>query len=738
MAPSLASLATTLLLFGVIGVRLCSAITADEAAGLIQIANDFPQLTVPAYNFWNLSNPYSACSGGVSRWNGISCTSPGDNINLIKLGYNSYAGPLSLGFLKLKFLTELNLSGSALNGTIPAEITQMTWLQKLNLANTVVSGQLPDLSAMTSLMELDLTGTSINGTIPEFFPNLPNLRKLALERTQYSGTIPESLGNCRGLTYLSVGSSRLNGTIPNVLAQLPNLSTIIIQDSVVVGTIPNFSQASLTVVSFSSNRLYGQIPIAWGTSANNLQSIQIGTNQINGTLPAALSNLRNLRRLDLSVLLLTGTIPESYGNLINLQALNLGNNMLTGAIPASFSQLVNLTSLSLYSNRLNGTVPDFSGWKLVTYININTNAFTGDFNSMLELPLLESLDVTSNRFTGPLRVNSSAAVSLRYFYAPNNRLAGTIPPTLASLPKLSVFNVARNALTGTIPPQFTSTVSFLLDLSYNSLTGDVPKGFKISVTLTNNSLSYCWVEPNGPGGRFYLDNNPLLCICNMTRSTGSPCANCTIGANLTCTLPPKPNGFPSSVPSRCESGIASTGYCCNTSCNACQSCSTGSCEALPDGPYAACNITCSRLVAGWSNLTCAGYQDDLEGICTAGVCNANISRCSNESRIAAPVFSRTCGSPLCQRDTSSTCLPLSPVSSYPSMSSLCFVNEPGNCTINDCDLGSRCLPRPPPIALPSPVGQGSPGVTNEAIGQAISFAGLLVVSTFATATVLFG
>ena len=62
--------------------------------------------------------------------------------------------------------------------------------------------------------------------------------------------------------------------------------------------------------------------------------------------------------LDLADNNLTGTIPQEIGQLRDLQSLNFERNHLTGPIPDTLGQLGNLEWLTLFGNHLSGLVPD--------------------------------------------------------------------------------------------------------------------------------------------------------------------------------------------------------------------------------------------------------------------------------------------------------------------------------------------------------------------------------------------
>lgn len=75
-----------------------------------------------------------------------------------------------------------------------------------------------------------------------------------------------------------------------------------------------------------------------------------------GTLSAALGQLRALQSLELPGRQLQGTLPAEIGRL-PLQRLNLANNALTGPLPPAWGNLTGLRSMDLANNKLMGAYP---------------------------------------------------------------------------------------------------------------------------------------------------------------------------------------------------------------------------------------------------------------------------------------------------------------------------------------------------------------------------------------------
>ncbi|MEE3195875.1 MAG: leucine-rich repeat domain-containing protein, partial [Candidatus Neomarinimicrobiota bacterium] len=65
----------------------------------------------------------------------------------------------------------------------------------------------------------------------------------------------------------------------------------------------------------------------------NLTYLNLGNNQLTGSIPSEIGNLTNLTSLSLMINQLTGSIPPEIGNLTNLTGLGLHDNQLTGDIP---------------------------------------------------------------------------------------------------------------------------------------------------------------------------------------------------------------------------------------------------------------------------------------------------------------------------------------------------------------------------------------------------------------------
>lgn len=681
-----------------------SALSLQDKQALIDIATAYPALQTASFGPWNISAPERACGGS---WNGIVCS--GENIVFLSWGLLALNNPLPRAIGNLTTLETLSVYSCGVNGTIPDEILRLPALSTLVLSANPITGTIPDFSNLPSLRMLQLATLQLNGPLPDSMWNL-HLEHLELANLNITD-LPAGVGNLVNLTYLSLAGIRWSSSIPAAVWNLPKLVELNINAGFTGAFPATVSLPSLVSLTLLSTKLSGSLPIGFTTP---LEFMSLSSNAfISGTLPAEWGSISSLKTLSVtSCPLIYGPIPSSYGNLSNLKKMILSSNGMNGTVPSGiFDRLVNLDTLDLSTNYFSGSFPtsatEFSALPRLLYITLTSNRFTGSIGAFLAAPNLIKFEAGYNRFEGPWEV-AGLPTKLTHFQAPQNRIT-RLPDNLGLFPMLKTLVLSYNRLSGTIPASLSnSTTITYLDLGTNTLSGDIPAFRRdrawINMDFRSNQLSYCFIEP--PSITFcYTDQNPNLCVCGRSSCSGTTCANCTTSnGNTICSLLPKPNGFPTTVPSRCESGISSNGHCCSSSCSSCQSCATGTCTAVPDGPFAACNVSCSNYVAGWSGLTCSVFREDLVGNCTAGVCSADLSRCSAEAGISLPTPDKTCGSASCQRNTASTCIPLTPKSTYATLSSICLVNETGSCATGNCDSMARCSSSP---AQPPPVGSGA-------------------------------
>ncbi len=153
---------------------------------------------------------------------------------------------------------------------------------------------------------------------------------------------------------------------------------------------------------------------------NKVTGINLLFNNLNGTLPASLGQLKNLKKLELSFNPISGTIPSELGNLEKLEVLAINGTAISGTIPESLGRLSNLKQLHLSSNQLSGMVPESLGkLRKIEVFNVFDNDLYGALpQELASCPNLKQLMVAENNFDNPddfsviLLSNSGAKIDL--------------------------------------------------------------------------------------------------------------------------------------------------------------------------------------------------------------------------------------------------------------------------------------------------------------------------------------
>jgi small GTP-binding protein len=178
---------------------------------------------------------------------------------------------------KQKRLAELNLNGwnapdNEKLTTIPAEVFELNWLERLNLRGN----QLKEF--------------------PDFITRLQKLSRLSLSNNQLS-EISDSIGNLQNLSRLYLSGNQLR-KIPNSITSLQKLYILDLGDNQ-LSELPDFTSLlqNLSYLDLSRNQLR-QIPNSI-TSLQKLSQLYLGYNQLR-EIPDSITSLQNLSILYLN------------------------------------------------------------------------------------------------------------------------------------------------------------------------------------------------------------------------------------------------------------------------------------------------------------------------------------------------------------------------------------------------------------------------------------------------------
>ncbi|TXG47724.1 hypothetical protein EZV62_027018 [Acer yangbiense] len=189
---------------------------------------------------------------------------------------------------KFLHVTHLLLKSTSLQGSLPRELANLTFLEQIDLTRIYLSGGLPkEWASMQHLNRISINAAGISGKIPKEWGNFAKLTYLSLEANQLSGTIPVELGNLVNLTDLILSSNQFVGSLPKTLEKLTELKDFRISDNSFNGTVPEFIGS-------------------W----TKLERLEMHSSGLEGPINSTIFALGNLNDLILRNLNMSGTIPK--------------------------------------------------------------------------------------------------------------------------------------------------------------------------------------------------------------------------------------------------------------------------------------------------------------------------------------------------------------------------------------------------------------------------------------------
>ncbi|XP_022716537.1 putative leucine-rich repeat receptor-like serine/threonine-protein kinase At2g24130 [Durio zibethinus] len=288
------------------------------------------------------------------------------NLWTVNLFNNQLTGQLPTSLTNIT-LYNLDVNYNLLSGELLTDIVQKpSCLAFLHLSynnmtshdnNTNLYPFFATLGNCTYLTDLELAGMGLGGTLPSTIGH-PRLKCLELQENHIFGSIPPEIGNLSNITVPNLASNFLNGTIPEEVSLLLNLEQLLLSHNffsfripVALGKLPHLGQLDL-----SNNKFSGEIPSNLG-DLDALLYLFLNNNLLSGTIPPKLLKCINLYMPDLSHNRLTGRVPPEIAELHEMRRfINFSHNLLEGPLPIALNKLENVQEVDLSSNNLGGNI----------------------------------------------------------------------------------------------------------------------------------------------------------------------------------------------------------------------------------------------------------------------------------------------------------------------------------------------------------------------------------------------
>ncbi|KAA3476106.1 LRR receptor-like serine/threonine-protein kinase GSO2 [Gossypium australe] len=493
--------------------------------------------------------------------------------------------PLSIG--QLSSLEWFDVSENQLNGQIPLSIGQLSSLELFDVSENQLNGTFPlSFGRLESLKTLACQYNLLEGAVLEtHFSNLTRLTTLVASHNRLrfepnsswippfhcewielghwhlGPKFPEWLKFQKKLSYLDISYAGISDVMPTWFLNLPTqFKYLNLSSNQLRGEISYLNVRD--IVDLSSNRFIGPLPkvlptllflivsnnsfsgslfqlLCSSSSRKQMAVLDIDKNLISGDIPDCFNHCQDLVVLNLGSNNLTGKIPPSLWHL-NLSMLNIRNNTMFGELPSTLQNFPFLRMLDLSENHFSGSIPTWIGDKLssLVILSLRSNNFNGHIpRKVCDLQFLQNLDLAHNNISGviPKCFNNLSAMSTTSktntevlalphaedLYFPSfflnallvlkgredeygstlglvtsmdlstNSLTGEIPKEIGSLVGLLSLNFSGNLLTGNIPDSIGNMeLMESLDLSMNRLIGEIPPNFSNLNFLNHFNVSY--------------------------------------------------------------------------------------------------------------------------------------------------------------------------------------------------------------------------------------------------------
>ncbi|GLU18027.1 hypothetical protein SLE2022_343500 [Rubroshorea leprosula] len=339
---------------------------------------------------------------------------------------------------------------------------------------------------LASFMAFFLAKFAFAATLPDI--ELKALRDIAktLGKTDWNFSVDPCSGESG---WFSPPKDRFENSVNCSSGSPPHVVSIVLKKQNLPGTLPPglVRLPYLQNIDLSLNYLSSSIPAEWGSM--QLVNISLVGNHLTGLIPKEIGNISTLRYFTVEFNQLSGPLPRELGDLTHIENLHLSSNNFTGELPTTFTWLTSMQHFRISDNQFTGKIPSFiQNWTNLTTLVIQASGLMGPIPNISALAKLEDLRISDLNGTDqafpPLNGTAMRTLILR-----SCNIIGELPSYLGQMKNLIILDLSFNKLSGPIPKNFSNLAS----VTYIFLTGNLLTGYIPSWMLErrkNIDLSY--------------------------------------------------------------------------------------------------------------------------------------------------------------------------------------------------------------------------------------------------------
>lgn len=371
-------------------------------------------------------------------------------------------------------VVSLSLAANNLSGTLPAELSDLAYLETLNLQSNAVEGSIPsDLGRLTNLKTLNLQSNKFQGTLP-VLSAVSGLKKISVAGNQFKGTIPGHLNDFENIEQIDLSNNGFDALEKPFTYDLAKVyinlrGQVIAKDQYlylkgdeIVVDLPAITTYNETTQDYTGKYQFelqaNNFKISEATAVDNTITFP---NISVASIPAGAK---------IAIWQKNGTSQGTY-----LQFKGIADGSETPLIAAEYDALV------AFFQSAGG-----SGWKEVwdtSSNNLHEKKWKGVTTNDGHVV---SINLPDNNLTGNISAEIGKFSELQNLNLAKNKLKGAIPESLSQVTKVKTIDLSENELTG-IDAALLPAVSFKIDRQKINL-GELP--LNLNAVLKDQKINH--------------------------------------------------------------------------------------------------------------------------------------------------------------------------------------------------------------------------------------------------------